>query len=50
MNPTYTLGLGNPFETRLFDHYGPVKLGDIAKRINGVMYSMIAAARTSWSD
>ena len=26
--------------TSVFDHYGPVKTGEIAKRTNGVMYAM----------
>ena len=37
-----TLTSGSGILTSIFDHYGPAKKGEIAKRQNGVMYSMIA--------
>ena len=37
-----TLTSGSGILTRIFDHYGPAKKGEIAKRQNGVMYSMTA--------
>ena len=44
-----TLTSGTGIMTSVFDHYGPVKVGDIAKRINGVMYSMIAGKTLSYA-
>jgi len=37
-----TITSGTGIMTSVFDHYGPVKVGEIAKRTNGVMYSMMA--------
>ena len=37
-----TLTSGSGILTSIFDHYGPAKKGEIAKRKNGVMYSMTA--------
>jgi GTP-binding protein len=36
-----TLTSGSGIMTSIFDHYGPVKLGDVAKRTNGVLVSMV---------
>lgn len=36
-----TMTSGSGIMTSIFDHYGPVKLGDVAKRKNGVLVSMI---------
>ena len=44
-----TITSGTGIMTSIFDHYGPVKSGDIAKRINGVMYSMIAGKTLSYA-
>tara|TARA_B100001113_G_scaffold340078_1_gene323930 strand:- start:236 stop:2023 length:1788 start_codon:yes stop_codon:yes gene_type:complete len=44
-----TITSGTGIMTSIFDHYGPVKTGDIAKRINGVMYSMIAGKTLSYA-
>ena len=44
-----TITSGTGIMTSIFDHYGPVKGGDIAKRINGVMYSMIAGKTLSYA-
>jgi GTP-binding protein len=35
-----TLTSGSGIMTSIFDHYGPVKTGDVAKRTNGVLVSM----------
>tara|TARA_B100001146_G_C15783376_1_gene265194 strand:- start:126 stop:521 length:396 start_codon:yes stop_codon:yes gene_type:complete len=35
--------------TSIFDHYGPVKIGDIAKRQNGVMVSMVPGKTLAYS-
>jgi len=35
-----TITSGSGIMTSIFDHYGPVKMGDVAKRINGVLVSM----------
>jgi GTP-binding protein len=37
-----TITSGTGIMTSVFDHYGPVKVGELAKRTNGVMYSMMA--------
>ena len=37
-----TITSGSGIMTSVFDHFGKVKVGEIAKRTNGVMYSMIA--------
>ncbi|WP_406828652.1 translational GTPase TypA [Microbulbifer sp. ARAS458-1] len=39
-NQFLTITSGSGIMTSIFDHYGPVKLGDVAKRINGVLVSM----------
>ena len=44
-----TITSGTGIMTSIFHHYGPVKAGDIAKRINGVMYSMIAGKTLSYA-
>jgi GTP-binding protein len=36
-----TMTSGSGIMTSIFDHYGPVKLGEVAKRQNGVLVSMI---------
>ncbi|GAA5525331.1 GTP-binding protein TypA/BipA [Microbulbifer aestuariivivens] len=36
-----TITSGSGIMTSIFDHYGPVKQGDVAKRINGVLISMV---------
>lgn len=36
-----TLTSGSGIMTSIFDHYGPVKAGDMAKRKNGVLVSMV---------
>ncbi len=36
-----TLTSGSGIMTHVFDHYGPVKDGDVAKRNNGVLVSMV---------
>ncbi|MFV8780833.1 translational GTPase TypA [Microbulbifer sp. SA54] len=40
-NQFLTLTSGSGIMTSIFDHYGPVKQGDVAKRINGVLVSMV---------
>ncbi|SHF25545.1 GTP-binding protein [Microbulbifer donghaiensis] len=40
-NQFLTLTSGSGIMTSIFDHYGPVKEGDVAKRINGVLVSMV---------
>ena len=44
-----TITSGSGIMTSVFDHYGPVKLGDIAKRTNGVMYSMMAGKTLAYA-
>ncbi|MFC6633689.1 translational GTPase TypA [Microbulbifer taiwanensis] len=36
-----TMTSGSGIMTSIFDHYGPVKMGDVAKRNNGVLVSMV---------
>ncbi|MCW8127704.1 translational GTPase TypA [Microbulbifer halophilus] len=36
-----TMTSGSGIMTSLFDHYGPVKMGEVGKRINGVIVSMV---------
>ncbi|MFV0477936.1 MAG: translational GTPase TypA [Parahaliea sp.] len=36
-----TLTSGSGIMTSIFDHYGPVKQGEVAKRVNGVLVSMV---------
>jgi GTP-binding protein len=44
-----TLTSGSGILTHIFDHYGPVKPGEMAHRINGVMVSMIAGKTLAYS-
>ena len=44
-----TITSGTGIMTSVFDHYGPVKVGEIAKRINGVMYSMMAGKTLAYA-
>ena len=44
-----TITSGTGIMTSVFDHYGPVKPGEIAKRSNGVMYSMIAGKTLAYA-
>ena len=44
-----TITSGSGIMTSVFDHYGKVKAGEIAKRKNGVMYSMIAGKTLSYA-
>jgi GTP-binding protein len=36
-----TMTSGSGIMTSIFDHYGPVKMGEVAKRQNGVLVSMV---------
>ncbi|WP_323846316.1 translational GTPase TypA [Microbulbifer magnicolonia] len=40
-NQFLTLTSGSGIMTSIFDHYGPVKQGEVGKRINGVLVSMV---------
>jgi GTP-binding protein len=44
-----TITSGTGIMTSVFDHYGPVKAGELAKRNNGVMYSMMAGKTLAYS-
>jgi GTP-binding protein len=44
-----TITSGTGIMTSVFDHYGPAKTGEIAKRSNGVMYSMIAGKTLAYA-
>ena len=44
-----TITSGSGIMTSVFDHFGKVKVGEIAKRTNGVMYSMIAGKTLSYA-
>ena len=44
-----TITSGTGIMTSVFDHYGPVKTGEIAKRTNGVMYSMMAGKTLAYA-
>ena len=44
-----TLTSGSGIMTSVFDHYGPVKLGEVAKRQNGVLVSMVKGKTLSFS-
>ena len=44
-----TITSGSGIMTSVFDHYGPVKAGEIAKRNNGVMYSMTAGKTLAYA-
>ena len=43
-----TLTSGSGIMTSVFDHYGPVKDGDVAKRQNGVLVSMVKGKTLSY--
>jgi len=43
-----TLTSGSGIMTSIFDHYGPVKVGDVAKRQNGVLVSMVKGKTLSY--
>ena len=44
-----TITSGTGVMTSVFDHYGPVKTGEIAKRTNGVMYAMTAGKTLAYA-
>ena len=44
-----TITSGSGIMTSIFDHYGLAKTGEIAKRTNGVMYSMMAGKTLSYA-
>ena len=44
-----TITSGTGIMTSAFDHYGPVKTGEIAKRSNGVMYAMTAGKTLAYA-
>ena len=44
-----TITSGTGIMTSVFDHYGPVKIGELAKRTNGVMYSMMAGKTLAYA-
>ena len=44
-----TITSGSGIMTSIFDHYGLAKTGEIAKRINGVMYAMMAGKTLSYA-
>ena len=44
-----TITSGTGIMTSVFDHYGPVKTGEIAKRSNGVMYAMTAGKTLAYA-
>ena len=44
-----TITSGTGIMTSVFDHYGLVKVGEIAKRTNGVMYSMMAGKTLAYA-
>ena len=44
-----TITSGTGIMTSVFDHYGPVKTGEIAKRTNGVMYAMTAGKTIAYA-
>ncbi len=43
-----TLTSGSGIMTSIFDHYGPVKMGDVGGRINGVLVSMVQGKTLSY--
>ena len=43
-----TLTSGSGIMTSVFDHYGPVKVGDVVSRINGVLVSMVKGKTLSY--
>jgi len=44
-----TLTSGSGIMTSIFDHYGPVKQGDVARRQNGVLISMVKGKTLGYS-
>ncbi|HIE49673.1 MAG TPA: translational GTPase TypA [Gammaproteobacteria bacterium] len=44
-----TLTNGTGIMTSVFDHYGPAKVGEVAKRQNGVLVSMISGKTLAYS-
>ncbi|MGI1679233.1 MAG: translational GTPase TypA [Cellvibrionaceae bacterium] len=44
-----TLTSGSGIMTSIFDHYGPVKEGEVAKRQNGVLVSMLKGKTAAYS-
>jgi GTP-binding protein len=44
-----TITSGTGIMTSVFDHYGPVKTGEIARRTNGVMYAMTAGKTLAYA-
>ena len=44
-----TMTSGTGIMTSVFDHYGPAKAGEVAKRQNGVLVSMIAGKTLAYS-
>lgn len=44
-----TMTSGSGIMTSVFDHYGPVKVGDVAKRQNGVLVSMLKGKTAAYS-
>jgi len=44
-----TITSGTGIMTSVFDHYGPVKTGEIANRTNGVMYAMTAGKTLAYA-
>ena len=44
-----TLTSGTGIMTSVFDHYGPAKTGEVAKRQNGVLVSMISGTTLAYS-
>ena len=43
-----TLTSGSGIMTSIFDHYGPVKMGDVVSRQNGVLVSMVTGKTLSY--
>jgi GTP-binding protein len=43
-----TLTSGSGIMTSVFDHYGPVKVGEVVSRINGVLVSMVKGKTLSY--
>ena len=44
-----TMTSGTGIMNQVFDHYGPVKQGDLGNRVNGVLVSMINGSTTAYS-
>lgn len=44
-----TLTSGSGIMTSIFDHYGPVKVGDVVSRQNGVLVSMVKGKTLSYA-